>query len=129
MNDYNVVTVRIETWEFECCAPLPVVGEESSWALHPIHESLWFEGSVHGGIYPDDVEPTAGIVLAIRLERGEFLEQEPRRWVLVPGSTDHVRVEKVPPHFRGISSLVAGRRGWMETAVVVELATTRAPFR
>ena len=27
MDDYNVVTVRIETWEFECCAPLPVVGE------------------------------------------------------------------------------------------------------
>lgn len=129
MNDYNVVTVRIETWEFECCAPLPVVGEKSSWALHPIRESRWFDGSVHGGIHPDYVEPTAGIVLAIRLERGEFVEQEPRHWVLVPGSTDHVRVEKVPPHFRGMSSLVAGRRGWMETAVVVELATTRAPFR
>ncbi|MEH6801661.1 DUF6578 domain-containing protein [Rhodococcus erythropolis] len=129
MNDYNVVTVRIESWEFECCAPLPVVGEKSSWALHPIPDSLWFDGSVHGGIFPDDVEPTAGIVLSIRLERGEFVEQEPRHWVLVPGSADHVRVEKVPPHFRGMSSLVAGRRGWMETAVVVELATTRAPFR
>ncbi len=129
MNDYNVVTVRIETWELECCAPLPVVGEKSSWALHPIPDSLWFDGSVHGGIFPDDVEPTAGIVLSIRLERGEFVEQEPRHWVLVPGSTDHVLVEKVPPHFRGMSSLVAGRRGWMETAVVVELATTCAPFR
>ncbi|MBS2989152.1 hypothetical protein AC1659_07710 [Rhodococcus erythropolis] len=129
MNDYNVVTVRIETWELECCAPLPVVGEKSSWALHPIPDSLWFDGSVHGGIFPDDVEPTAGIVLSIRLERGEFVEQEPRHWVLVPGSIDHVRVEKVPPHFRGMSSLVAGRRGWMETAVVVELAITRAPFR
>ena len=129
MNDYNVVTVRIETWEFECCAPLPVVGEKSAWALHPTRESLWFDGTVHGGIYPDDVEPTAGIVLSIRLERGEFVEQEPRHWVLVPGSTDHVRVEKVPRSFRGMSSLVAGRRGWMETAVVVELATPRAPFR
>ncbi|MER5838097.1 DUF6578 domain-containing protein [Rhodococcus erythropolis] len=122
MDDYNVVTVRIETWEFECCAPLPVVGEKSSWALHPIQKSLWFDGSVHGGIYPDEVEPTSGIVRSIRLERGEFLEQGSGRWVLVPGSIDFVRVEKVPRSFRGMSSLVAGRRGWMETAVVVELA-------
>ena len=129
MDDYNVVTVRIETWEFECCAPLPVVGEKSSWALHPIQKSLWFDGSVHGGIYPDEVEPTAGIVRSIRLERGEFLEQGSGRWLLVPGSIDLVRVEKVPRSFRGMSSLVAGRRGWMETAVVVELATPRAPFR
>ena len=129
MNDYNVVTVRIETWEFECCAPLPVVGEKSAWALHPTRESLWFDGTVHGGIYPDDVEPTAGIVLSIRLERGEFVEQEPRHWVLVPGSTDHVRVEKVPRSFRGMSSLVAGRRGWMETAVVVELLLRDAVAR
>ncbi|MGG7101420.1 hypothetical protein [Rhodococcus sp. 24CO] len=89
MNDYiypdGVVTVRIETWEFECCAPLPVVGEESSWALHPMRDALWFAGAV-------------------------------------PGSIDHVRVEKAPSHFRGAPSLVAGSRGWMETAVVVELA-------
>ncbi|MFE4502690.1 hypothetical protein ACFRFQ_22800 [Rhodococcus sp. NPDC056743] len=35
MNDYiypdDVVTVRIETWEFECCAPLPVVGGSRGW--------------------------------------------------------------------------------------------------
>ena len=73
-------------------------------------------------IYPDDVERTAGIVLSIRLERGEFFEQESGNWVLVPGSIDHVRVEKVPRHFRGMSTLAAGGRGWMETAVVVELA-------
>lgn len=89
MDDYiypdDVVAVRIETWEFECCAPLPVVGEKSSWALHPIHGSLWFDG-------------------------------------VMPGSLDHVRVEKVPRCFCDVSSLVAGSRGWMETAVVVELA-------
>ena len=123
---YDVVTVRIETWEFECWAPLPVVGEESSWALRPMRDSLWFDGqwfdgSVHGGIYPD-LERTAGTVLSIRLERGEFLEQGSGHWALVPGTLDHVRVEKVPSHFRGMPSLVSGSRGWMETAVVVELA-------
>ncbi|OYD71723.1 hypothetical protein [Rhodococcus sp. OK302] len=63
----KIITVHIETWEFECCAPLPIVGEESSWALHPIRDSLWFDGSVHGGIYPGDVERTTGTVLSIRV--------------------------------------------------------------
>ncbi|MGK2238746.1 DUF6578 domain-containing protein [Rhodococcus qingshengii] len=130
MNDYNVVTVRIETWEFECCAPLPVVGEKSAWALHPTRESLWFDGTVHGGIYPDDVEPTAGIVLSIRLERGEFVEQEPRHWVFVPGSSEtYRRVEASPRWFRRFGDFDFEPQNRIETGLVVELATTRAPFR
>lgn len=47
----------------------------------------WFAGSVHGEIYPDYVEPTAGIVLSIRLECGEFLEQESKK--LGVGAGEH----------------------------------------
>ncbi|WP_257013475.1 hypothetical protein [Rhodococcus sp. ACPA4] len=90
-------------------------------------------------IYPDDIYPYD--VVTVRIETWEFecwaplpVVGEGSSWALrpmrdslwfdgvMPGSLDHVRVEKVPSHFRGMPSLVSGSRGWMETAVVVELA-------
>ncbi|MDI9916648.1 DUF6578 domain-containing protein [Rhodococcus sp. IEGM 1379] len=123
MNGYDVVTVRIETWEFECCAPLPIVGEQSAWVLSPIADSRWCSGTRHDY---EDIEVTVGTVLSIRLERGEFVEHGFGKWDQVPGSTDYVRVDKCPRYFRGLRSLVAGHRGWMETAVVIELSVPAA---
>ncbi|MCJ0904019.1 DUF6578 domain-containing protein [Rhodococcus sp. ARC_M6] len=125
----KIIIVHIETWEFECCAPLPIVGEQSAWMLSPVAGSTWYSGSRHGY---ENIDVTAGTVLSIRLERGEFVEHGTGNWGQVPGSTDYVRVEMCPRHFRDTRSLVAGHRGWMEIAVVVELAITTtpcAPFR
>ncbi|WP_258957067.1 hypothetical protein [Rhodococcus globerulus] len=92
-----------------------------------------------GDFYPYDIYP--GDVVTVRIETWEFeccaplpVVGEESSWALrpmrdslwfdgvMPGTLDHVRVEKVPRYFCGVSSLVAGSRGSMETAVVVELA-------
>jgi hypothetical protein len=125
----EILTVHIDMGEIECCGPYPVVGDECSWTLTPRADTGRFDGWVHGGM-PASGVVTTGVVLGILVVTTTYEEVgSPRMWLPVEGSETYRRVEASPRWFRRFGDFDFEPQNRIETGLVVELATTRAPFR
>nr|WP_240952955.1 hypothetical protein [uncultured Rhodococcus sp.] len=88
-----------------------------------------FDGWVHGGMPAAGVQ-TAGVVLGILVETTSYVEVgNPKMWLPVEDSETYRRVDASPRWFRRFGDFDFEPQNRMETGLVVELATTRAPFR
>ncbi|MFD9680431.1 DUF6578 domain-containing protein [Rhodococcus sp. NPDC059969] len=131
----QIVSVHLDMVEVECCGPFPVVGEPCSWTLTPRSQEPprsqygEFDGWVHGGMPASGVK-TSGVVLGILVETTSYVEVgNPKMWLPVDGSETYRRVDASPRWFRRFGDFEFGPQNRIETGLVVELATTRAPFR
>ena len=125
----RIVSVHVDAVEVECCGPFPVVGEPCSWTLTPRSQDDDFDGWVHGGM-PASGVVTTGVVLGILVVTTTYEEVgSPRKWLPVEGSETYRRVEASPRWFRRFGDFDFEPQNRIETGLVVELATTRAPFR
>jgi len=73
---------------------------------------------------------TAGVVLGILVETTSYVEVgNPKMWLPVEDSETYRRVDASPRWFRRFGDFDFEPQNRMETGLVVELATARAPFR
>ncbi|WP_425569750.1 DUF6578 domain-containing protein [Rhodococcus olei] len=119
----EIVTIRIASWEIECCALPPQVGELSTWQLTAeVHDGqVW--GTAHGGRAV--TRTVTGTVLSVHLVSEEYREDEQGVWTPVPGSSVLTRVFRSPRWFHGGEAFVSGRSCRAQSGIVIELAVTR----
>ncbi|EME19527.1 DUF6578 domain-containing protein [Rhodococcus triatomae] len=118
----EIITIRIASWEIECCAPPPQVGESSTWQLDAEIRGGQLWGTAHAG--RPVTRTVRGTVLRLWQVTHSFREDETGVWRAVPGSDVASRIFRSPRWFGEWSDLPNGDRR-RRTCVDIELAITR----